>query len=62
MLVEELLTKGFQISVYDPKAMGSCKEVFGGRTVREGWERVLFGIMQGGVHEDLRRQSADAQP
>ncbi len=35
-----------------------CKEVFGGRTMREGWERVLFGIMQGGVHEDLRRQSA----
>ena len=35
-----------------------CKDVFGGRTTREGWERVLFGIMQGGVHEDLRRQSA----
>ncbi len=38
--------------------LGRCKEVFGGRTYREGWERVLFGIMQGGVHEDLRRQSA----
>ncbi len=35
-----------------------CKDVFGGRTSREGWERVLFGIMQGGVHQDLRRQSA----
>jgi queuine tRNA-ribosyltransferase len=35
-----------------------CKDVFGGRTMREGWQRVLFGIMQGGVHEDLRRQSA----
>ena len=35
-----------------------CKDVFGGRTSRDGWERVLFGIMQGGVHEDLRRHSA----
>lgn len=35
-----------------------CRKVFGGRTYREGWQRVLFGIMQGGVHEDLRRLSA----
>ncbi len=35
-----------------------CKDVFGGRSFQDGWERVLFGIMQGGVHEDLRRQSA----
>ncbi len=35
-----------------------CKDVFGGRTNREGWERVLFGIMQGGVEVDLRRRSA----
>ncbi|MCP4293844.1 MAG: tRNA guanosine(34) transglycosylase Tgt [bacterium] len=38
--------------------LARCKDVFGGREFREGWERVLFGIMQGGVHEDLRRQSA----
>jgi queuine tRNA-ribosyltransferase len=36
-----------------------CKDVFGGRQNRAGWERVLYGIMQGGVHEDLRRISAD---
>ena len=30
-----------------------------GRTRRAGWQRVLFGIMQGGVHEDLRRRSAE---
>lgn len=35
-----------------------CKDYMGGRTFREGWERVLFGIMQGGVHEDLRQRSA----
>jgi len=35
-----------------------CKEVFGGRAYRQGWERVLFGIMQGGVDEALRRRSA----
>jgi queuine tRNA-ribosyltransferase len=35
-----------------------CQEVFGGRTEREGWERVLFGIMQGGVDPELRRRSA----
>jgi queuine tRNA-ribosyltransferase len=35
-----------------------CRDVFGGRTTREGWERVLFGIMQGGVDETLRRRSA----
>ena len=35
-----------------------CRDVFGGRTVRGGWERVLFGIMQGGVDEQLRRRSA----
>ncbi len=35
-----------------------CRDVFGGRTTRDGWERVLFGIMQGGVDETLRRRSA----
>jgi queuine tRNA-ribosyltransferase len=35
-----------------------CRDVFGGRVFRDGWERVLFGIMQGGVSEDLRRRSA----
>jgi len=35
-----------------------CRDVFGGRTERDGWERVLFGIMQGGVDPDLRRRSA----
>ena len=41
-----------------------CRDAFGGggagpgRTAREGWERVLFGIMQGGVDEQLRRRSA----
>ena len=35
-----------------------CRDVFGGRTVQDGWERVLFGIMQGGVDEELRRRSA----
>jgi len=35
-----------------------CREVFGGRDFRDGWERVLFGIMQGGVDETLRRRSA----
>lgn len=35
-----------------------CREVFGGRDFRGGWERVLFGIMQGGVDETLRRRSA----
>ena len=35
-----------------------CKEVFGGRTDRAGWQQVLFGIMQGGVDPDLRRVSA----
>jgi queuine tRNA-ribosyltransferase len=35
-----------------------CREVFGGRDFRDGWERVLFGIMQGGVDENLRRRSA----
>lgn len=39
--------------------LNQCKSVFGGRQNREGWERVLYGIMQGGVHEDLRRLSAD---
>jgi len=38
--------------------LGRCREAFGGRIEREGWQRVLFGIMQGGVHEDLRRRSA----
>lgn len=35
-----------------------CRDVFGGRAYRAGWERVLFGIMQGGVDEALRRRSA----
>lgn len=35
-----------------------CKDVFGGREYRNGWERVLFGIMQGEVDEGLRRKSA----
>lgn len=35
-----------------------CRDVFGGRDFRDGWERVLFGIMQGGVDEKLRRRSA----
>ncbi|MEN8007715.1 MAG: tRNA guanosine(34) transglycosylase Tgt [Candidatus Krumholzibacteriota bacterium] len=35
-----------------------CRDVFGGRAYRDGWERVLFGIMQGGVDEELRRRSA----
>jgi queuine tRNA-ribosyltransferase len=35
-----------------------CRDVFGGRTSQGGWERVLFGIMQGGVDESLRRRSA----
>jgi len=35
-----------------------CRDVFGGRDYRDGWERVLFGIMQGGVDEKLRRRSA----
>ncbi len=35
-----------------------CRDVFGGREFRDGWERVLFGIMQGGVDETLRRRSA----
>lgn len=35
-----------------------CRDVFGGRQFRGGWERVLFGIMQGGVDENLRRRSA----
>lgn len=38
--------------------LGRCKDVFGGRARRDGWERVLFGIMQGGVDEELRRRSA----
>jgi queuine tRNA-ribosyltransferase len=35
-----------------------CRDIFGGRDFRDGWERVLFGIMQGGVDETLRRRSA----
>jgi queuine tRNA-ribosyltransferase len=38
--------------------LGRCRAVFGGRDFRTGWERVLFGIMQGGVDETLRRRSA----
>jgi queuine tRNA-ribosyltransferase len=38
--------------------LGRCRDVFGGRDHRAGWERVLFGIMQGGVDESLRRRSA----
>jgi len=37
-----------------------CRDVFGGRTQRGGWQRVLFGIMQGGVFETQRRRSAEA--
>ncbi len=36
-----------------------CCTVLPGRLTRSGWERVLFGIMQGGVDEKLRRASAD---
>jgi queuine tRNA-ribosyltransferase len=36
-----------------------CRAVFEGRCERGGWERVLFGIMQGGVDENLRRLSAE---
>ncbi|MGD9548481.1 MAG: tRNA guanosine(34) transglycosylase Tgt [Candidatus Krumholzibacteriia bacterium] len=36
-----------------------CRAVLPGRLTRAGWERVLFGIMQGGVDETLRRASAD---
>jgi queuine tRNA-ribosyltransferase len=32
--------------------------VFGTRIERHGYERALFGIVQGSVHEDLRRRSA----
>jgi len=35
-----------------------CRDVFGGRDYRSGWERVLFGIMQGGVDAKLRERSA----
>ncbi len=35
-----------------------CKDVFDGRIFLDGWQRVLFGIMQGGIYEDLRRRSA----
>ena len=38
--------------------LGRCRGVLDGRTFREGWERALFGIMQGGVDEQLRRRSA----
>ena len=38
--------------------LGRCKAVFGGRDHRDGWERVLFGIMQGGVDPVLRQRSA----
>jgi len=38
--------------------LGRCRDVFGGSTFREGWQRNLFGIMQGGVDEQLRRRSA----
>ncbi len=35
-----------------------CRDVFGGRCLRGGYERVLFGIVQGGVLVDQRRRSA----
>ncbi len=35
-----------------------CQKILPGRMNGQGWERVLFGIMQGGVDEALRRQSA----
>jgi queuine tRNA-ribosyltransferase len=37
-----------------------CQQFFGGRCQRDGWERVLFGIVQGEVQEAERRRSADA--
>ncbi len=36
-----------------------CREILPGRLERDGWQRVLFGIMQGGVDESLRRLSAE---
>jgi len=36
-----------------------CREVLPGRLTRNGWERALFGIMQGGVFPELRRRSAE---
>jgi queuine tRNA-ribosyltransferase len=35
-----------------------CRAVLGGRAARGGWERVLFGIIQGGTDEALRRRAA----
>jgi queuine tRNA-ribosyltransferase len=35
-----------------------CREVFGGRLWRGGYERVLFGILQGGVLAAERRRAA----
>jgi queuine tRNA-ribosyltransferase len=35
-----------------------CRDVFGGRTWRQGWERVLFGIVQGGALPAERQRSA----
>ena len=35
-----------------------CRAVFAGRCLRGGYERVLFGIMQGGVLASERRRSA----
>ena len=37
-----------------------CRDVFGGRSYRDGYERVLFGIMQGGVSHSERHRSATA--
>ncbi len=37
-----------------------CNDVLPGRIRRGGWQRVLFGIMQGGVLEVERRRSAEA--
>ena len=35
-----------------------CRDVFGGRCWRDGYERVLFGIMQGGLLTAQRERSA----
>jgi len=41
--------------------LARCVAAFGpgGRTARGGWERVLFGIMQGATDPEQRRRSAD---
>ncbi len=41
--------------------LARCVAAFGpgGRTDRDGWQRVLFGIVQGGFSPELRRRSAE---